>query len=73
MTHRFWAVLYGDRDHVGLCSLAFGQSLVSAKLLPAPAAVRAGSGDARIGFGAGDDSPNQARRHTGTGARRGKF
>ncbi len=60
MTHRFWAVLLAGTMLVA-DSLALGQSLVSAKLLPAPAAVRAGSGDARLGFGAGDASPNQTR------------
>ena len=59
MTHRCWAALLMVTT-LGVCSQAFSQNLVSPKLLPPAATLRAGIAARNLAFDAGDDSPNQA-------------
>jgi hypothetical protein len=59
MTHRCWAALL-ILTMLGVCSHAFSQNLVSPKLLPPAATLRAGIAARNLAFDAGNDSPNQA-------------
>lgn len=61
MKHRRWAVLLMVIvTMLGVCSQAFSQNLVSPKLLPPAATLRAGIAARNQAFDAGNDSPNQA-------------